>query len=216
MGKMALSLAATIALLATAAQAACPPGYTIHGQCVDDKCKCTGLWTGEACDEPLSCPNDCVVDGEKRGECVAGSGKGVCKCLPRYTGATCQFEACGPKSSCSGHGKCDEGSFLCQCTQGYFGQICEHAPCPHDCTGQGTCECEAGFGGDDCSDVGCVADCSGHGNCIDDTYCECFNGYKGVDCRQQTCVDNCNKQGKCKSVGGVPKCICNPGFAGPY
>ena len=78
-----------LAALAVAVQA-CSSTCALHGECVDSKCKCRGLWSGESCDEPVTCPGDCVVNGEKRGKCVADGARGVCTCLARFTGPSCE------------------------------------------------------------------------------------------------------------------------------
>ncbi|CEM24098.1 unnamed protein product [Vitrella brassicaformis CCMP3155] len=89
-----------------------------HGRCTHsggvEMCECEGGWTGDVCNVPQPCPDDCNAPN---GQCVDGK----CVCGAGWTGATCFIQELCP-TDCSGHGICEAGQ--CHCHNGWGGETC--------------------------------------------------------------------------------------------
>ncbi|XP_062239185.1 stabilin-2 isoform X1 [Platichthys flesus] len=127
------------------------------------------------------------------------------KCCPGYHGRDCLACPGGVGSSCSNHGKCDDGHLgngtctcdagfggvACeQCSDGFYGPTCKacscsaHGPCDEGRKGTGACLCEAGWSGERCdteqSHVSvCSPPCSPKAVCTENSTCVCRPFYEG-------------------------------------
>merc|ERR1711871_1551129 len=202
-----------------------------HGTCQNGTtCACAKEYTGKKCTRKCPMVNGLVCGGH--GECIAdgNSSLAVCKCAPKWTGATCNVPTCemgldeeGILKPCSGKAKgtCVDGT--CYCRDGWMHGNCEKKTCPGDCNGQGRCEdgkchCNAGYTGHDCSKTACCdPKCSGNGKCMDDGRCQCQPTWYGLSCesknKHQTGTRNCAKLHHCFKHGTCDetdsKCICD-------
>ncbi|KAG9339929.1 hypothetical protein JZ751_022242 [Albula glossodonta] len=137
------------------------------------------------------------------------------KCCPGYYGRDCLACPGGPESTCSSHGKCDEGHLgtgnctcdpgfkgvACElCIPGYFGPSCkacnctEHGSCDEGVKGTGACFCDQGWTGPRCEsplavDPVCSPSCSSNAVCKENNTCECKPFYEGdgLTCTCKAC-----------------------------
>jgi hypothetical protein len=111
-----------LALMVSAASAACPNACSGHGTCtVNDVCECYQDWqsgdeAGGDCSD-RTCPFDIAWADVPSAEDVAHG-----------------------YAECSGAGLCNRKSGLCECFDGFTGKACRRTTCPNDCSGHGTCE----------------------------------------------------------------------------
>jgi len=112
----------SLALVLSAAHAACPNKCSGHGDCtVNDICVCYQDWqsgdeAGGDCSD-RTCAFDIAWADTPSGEDVAHG-----------------------YAECSGKGLCNRKTGLCECFDGYTGKACRRTTCPNDCSGHGTCE----------------------------------------------------------------------------
>tara|TARA_B100000963_G_scaffold360203_1_gene390209 strand:- start:1918 stop:7614 length:5697 start_codon:yes stop_codon:yes gene_type:complete len=163
-----------------------------YGSCICDEGYSTSAavsgQSGAECN--VECPDKCVRNGVKRGDCINGE----CKCMPGFAGIGCQL-MCPIGSNgifCSGHGSCNDKG-LCECNkQGdmplYVGDECQFA-CPFE-------------RGVVCNDKN--AKCIEHGGMAQ---CECKAG-NTVSRQPHVCNCNCHERGLCGKNG----CVCHSGF----
>jgi hypothetical protein len=189
----------------------------------EHQCKCEQGYGGETCEKKL-CPGSCGAKyGGKSGQCDYATG--VCNCGVNFYGMECQYLRCpsrgGPRSGCSGHGRCD-GKGKCQCDAGWIPGLrkdCNWKACPFSCSGNGaclngTCTCNDGFSGKRCNIAECPGEtpCSSRGICNStDGTCSCKQGFTGPACQLTACPMNCNGKGDCDKNG---KCVCHAGYSG--
>ncbi|KAI1882163.1 hypothetical protein AGOR_G00247840, partial [Albula goreensis] len=154
------------------------------------------------------------------------------KCCPGYYGRDCLACPGGPESTCSSHGKCDEGHLgtgnctcdpgfkgvACElCIPGYFGPSCkacnctEHGSCDEGVKGTGACFCDQGWTGPQCEsplavDPVCSPSCSSNAVCKENNTCECKPFYEG-DGLTCTLADLCQQQNGGCAMGA--KCTQN-------
>jgi len=155
-----------------------------NGVCVDDGngeigvCECAQGWTGENCDEQLTCFGLSYYDSQVcggMGECV---GIDVCECIPGVEGMQCSFDnrMCDgilywDNGVCGGRGDCIDiegtGDYQCVCDDGYMGSscwletTCNNIPAGHPdvcggngaCVAQDVCECDYPYTGEWCTEV---------------------------------------------------------------
>uniref|UniRef100_A0A665V3G4 Stabilin 2 n=1 Tax=Echeneis naucrates TaxID=173247 RepID=A0A665V3G4_ECHNA len=127
------------------------------------------------------------------------------KCCRGYHGRDCLVCPGGVTSSCSNHGKCDDGHLgngtctcevgfrgvACeQCSDGFYGPTCKacncskHGSCDDGRRGTGVCLCEAGWGGEQCDTeqtqvLYCSPPCSPKAVCQENNTCICQPFYEG-------------------------------------
>jgi hypothetical protein len=105
-------------------------------------CACRPGWSGDACENRVSCPSNC-------------SGHGLCRqnhrcaCQFGWAGRTCARQVACPGvargkaglvyGNCSGHGVCQQNG-MCLCNEGWGGEGCEVTRrCNSGCSGHGLC-----------------------------------------------------------------------------
>ena len=189
------------------------------------KCMCNKGFTGEYCQNELSCKDNCTYNG------VCSLGK--CYCNPGFEGANCNTTIkC--VNNCNNKGKCQYGK--CYCDAGFAGKDCsKKLNCENNCSNNGICFrekclCSPGWGGKNCSVLTvdftpCYNNCNGNGACKLDK-CFCYPGFRGKFCTEkiefvcppfimennnslnQTDWAPCNNNGVCK----YGMCFCFPGF----
>lgn len=198
-----------------------------HGTCSDGasgtgRCKCVGVWLGDACD--LRCPGDtkpCSGHGQCNKETV------TCGCDDGYVGAACNECAPGYANAsktagvlncmpcpvdmdgevCGGNGQCGPTSnglaVMCSCDPTFRGEACD--------------ECEANRWGESCEQCpgGTGNACSKKGTCnagrYGTGYCSCNTDYYGPAC-ETLCTDAmCFGASQCNSMG---VCACPDGYTG--
>ncbi|XP_028254125.1 stabilin-2 isoform X2 [Parambassis ranga] len=127
------------------------------------------------------------------------------KCCHGYYGRDCLVCPGGVHSTCSNHGKCDDGHLgngTCTCEAGFRGTACEM--------------CSEGFFGATCK----ACNCSEHASCDDGHKgtgsCFCDVGWTGQRCDvQQTEVFHCSPPCSPKAVCNENNtCVCQPFFEG--
>jgi hypothetical protein len=169
-----------LALMLSAANAACPNKCSGHGDCtVNDVCVCYQDWqsgdeAGGDCSD-RTCPFDIAWADVPSAEDTAHG-----------------------YAECSAKGVCNRKTGLCECFDGYTGKACRRTTCPNDCSGHGTCEYvqdvhPSGFNGDETnSDYGFNSALS-H-NLLGDLWdakktrmCVCDPKWTDVDCSRRMC-----------------------------
>ena len=190
----------------------------------EGKCKCFTGFTGQNCEFPKNCTNNC----SNNGICTLGK----CYCNPDFGGEICEKRLKCHKN-CSNKGTCRYGK--CYCDPGFAGRDCSiKLKCPNNCNNRGICFrqkclCSPGWGGQDCSILNieskpCYNDCYGNGKCVNDK-CFCNPDFRGKFCNikiefncppfltedkinRNTTWAPCNNNGICK----YGTCYCFPGF----
>ncbi|MBN2340899.1 MAG: PPC domain-containing protein [Deltaproteobacteria bacterium] len=224
----------------------CDVGYAEDADGYCTQCAVGYHDNGGVCDVDEQCQtNSCNGNGT----CTIVNGLISCSCNPGFTavsycaecttgfhpsGGTCVLnQTCG-LNSCSGHGTCDDSTYVvvCTCDDGWDGTICN--------------ECATGYhddSGDCVLNESCIASsCSFSGSCSDTggvVSCSCYTGYDGDYCElcaidyhfdfgTGECVEDdaceqlgvnssdCNFNGTCDDSTGVVKCSCNAGWAGNF
>ncbi|XP_029351188.1 stabilin-2 isoform X1 [Echeneis naucrates] len=173
------------------------------GLCTSSKARCPNgskLKEVQKCDLPtmfvtenLGCRSVCIVNFWQP------------KCCRGYHGRDCLVCPGGVTSSCSNHGKCDDGHLgngtctcevgfrgvACeQCSDGFYGPTCKacncskHGSCDDGRRGTGVCLCEAGWGGEQCDTeqtqvLYCSPPCSPKAVCQENNTCICQPFYEG-------------------------------------
>ncbi len=188
------------------------------------KCNCYKGFTGQNCEFPINCKNNC----SNNGMCSLGK----CYCNPDFEGKICE-KRLKCHNNCSNKGKCKFGK--CYCDPGFAGRDCSiKLKCPNNCNNRGICFrqkclCSPGWGGEDCSILNikskpCYNDCYGNGKCVNDK-CFCNPDFRGKFCNikiefncppflaedkidKNTTWAPCNNNGICK----YGTCYCFPGF----
>jgi hypothetical protein len=181
-----------------------------NGVCSNDKCVCSGGFTGAACADFPTCPKDAtgkVCSGAARGTCHSSNLR--CQCLPGFKGAACEGQVtCPPCAGLgTGHGgTCSaDTQFQCKCEDQYYGD---------DCSKKQTCA--AGFHRLCTQDKVCVSTCENGGMCNKRSgTCVCPFGFGGTNCKplKAECAKGmggleCSGHGVC----GAGTCSCLAGF----
>jgi len=111
-----------LALMLSAANAACPHKCSGHGTCtVNDVCECYQNWqTGD----------------EAGGDCS----QQTCPFDIAWADVPLAEDTAHGYAECSAKGVCNRKTGLCKCFDGYTGTACQRTTCPNDCSGHGTCE----------------------------------------------------------------------------
>jgi len=167
-----IKIVAALALVLSAANAACPNACSGHGTCnVNDVCECFQNWqsgdeAGGDCSD-RTCPFDIAWADTPTGEDVAHG-----------------------YAECSAKGVCNRKQGLCECFDGYTGQACKRTTCPNDCSGHGTCEYIADAYGAVARDDAVVQAHDLLGDLWDakkSRMCVCDPKWTDVDCSRRMC-----------------------------
>uniref|UniRef100_A0A3Q3W761 Uncharacterized protein n=1 Tax=Mola mola TaxID=94237 RepID=A0A3Q3W761_MOLML len=127
------------------------------------------------------------------------------QCCHSYYGRDCLVCPGGVGSTCSNHGKCDDGHLgngTCTCDAGFEGMACE--------------KCSDGFYGASCK----ACNCSENGSCDSGRRgtgaCFCDVGWTGERCETQLGVWNggCAQIATCSQKGDKVSCTCPKGHSG--
>ncbi|MCG8554905.1 MAG: hypothetical protein MJD61_06400 [Proteobacteria bacterium] len=142
-------------------------------------------------------------------------------------------DPCGPHGFCfDSAGGLDLGVIQCQCNEGYEGPRCRLCARGFHAQAEGSCLEMGRVNGL----PACTPDtCGGLGRCDMSegmVRCECNEGYTGLRChgcapgyhrdatdacvRDELCTAQaCGHHGRCDDSSGVPRCLCQDGYAGP-
>ena len=107
-------------------------------------CACRPGWSGDACDNKVSCPSKCSGHGicrsNNRCACRAGWAGRACARKVTCPGLTRNLEnGAVVHGNCSGHGMCQQNG-ACFCDDGWGGDGCEFTrSCNSGCSGHGLC-----------------------------------------------------------------------------
>ncbi|XP_075244644.1 uncharacterized protein LOC142338663 isoform X2 [Convolutriloba macropyga] len=186
----------------------CCDGYFQDGgnQCL----QCPPNAFGHNCSQVCNCSEENTV------EC--GSVDGICKCVPGFSGASCEESCkewtygpgCGYECQCHRNNTlvCNKAGGTCTCKHGYQGELCMS-------------NCEEGWTGVNCSEV---CPCQNSGECLAGGECSCSSGWMGQECTDPcpegfwgpNCSSQCNHSlcvnGTCNRFTGT--CDCHSGFQG--
>jgi hypothetical protein len=169
--------------------------------------------------------SDCFSFGKQcrnGGQCVKIGYYYSCRCLPGFSGASCEISSniCQISKPCKNNGKCimkssKPNDYECQCTYEYEGPTCEKLknPCENiTCENSGvcisnltsndySCLCKDKFTGkhcDQCSNKQFTGQ-----NCS-----VCIDGFTGENCDKSFCSPNPCQNGLCLWDANSFRCVC--------
>jgi EGF-like domain len=140
----------------------CPNACTGHGDCDHfNRCKCFAGWDGGDCSE-RKCATGIAWSDEATGVDVAHAltecsnrgtcdrAKGLCQCMPGFTGAACDRMSCPNDNYCSGHGSCHSMQEYAEHYRDSSARAYTYDS-QWDSKAIHTCVCDSGYAGYDCS-----------------------------------------------------------------
>jgi hypothetical protein len=154
-----------------------------------------------------------LIRSKNGGSCLKNLGENYysCKCLPNYSGLSCEnYDMCATKP-CLNEGSCinrPPSGFECKCAGKYYGDACQHTNLCYNytnCQNGGICDVNMATNQPYCK-------------CNDlfmGQYCtQCKNGYVGSNCNQRlnACTPNPCINGMCLLDSSISyKCVCSEG-----